>query len=246
MHRFIVTLAVVPSLFAGSACHAADLTDLWVDAPAGVRATLVQHDERLSLDLHREIAIGGAPHLHAPALERIGLDVSGLPVFAGTLADGTTAVSVEPRGVDRVVIEVDAIPQPLRFELARPAVAPVDLGGQWLGGFRQAGAACPSLSGPTRERAGVWAIAYPDHSDAGTVALRFTAIGQSCQFNGRQSGTGSLSRIEGWFACSGGVEGTFSTRDLVRTESIVGGTMNVALPSCGSRRLHFGGVRRGP
>lgn len=246
MHRFITALAAVPPLFALSNGHAADLTDLWVDTPSGVRASLVQHGGQLSLDLYREIAIGGAPHLHAPSLGRIGLDVSGLPVFAGTLADGTTAVSVEPRGVDRVVIEVDAIPQPLRFELARPSLAPLDLGGQWLGGFRHSGAACPILSGPTRERAGVWTVTYPDDTDAGVVALRFAAAGLSCQFRGRQATSGVLSRVDGQFACSGGVAGTFATRDIMRSDSVMGGTMEVTLPACGSRRLHFGGVRRGP
>ena len=245
MYRIIAALAIVPSLFAGSACHAAELTDLWVDAPSGARATLIQHGERLSLDLHRQIAIDGAPHLHAPALERIGLDVSGLPVFAGTLADGTTAVSVEPRGVDRVVIEVDAIPRPMRFELARPPVSAVDLGGQWIGGYRHAGAACPALAGPTRERAGVWTIVHPDDATAGAIGLRFASTGQTCQFRGRQATRGRLSRIEGAFACTGGIEGTFATRDLVRTESVMGGTMDVTVPACGMRRLHFGGVGRG-
>ncbi|MBX3692286.1 hypothetical protein [Dokdonella sp.] len=226
--------------------HAGELTDLWVDPVGGVRATLVQHGDRLALDLHQQVAIAFTPDFHAPALGLVGLDASGLPVFAGTLDDGVTVASVEPRGIDRIVVEIDAVPLPRRFELVRPLTPPLDLGGSWLGGYRHPGAACPQFSGPSRERAGVWTVYYFDEKQQDRVTMRFASAGQICHFNGRQQGIGVLTRVSGRFACNGAVEGSFETNDLVHTGNVFGGEMAVSIPACGLRRLSFGGIRRGP
>lgn len=241
---YLLRLLTAFAAVTAPAAHAVELTDVWIDPEiAGLRAVLVQHGDRLSLDIHQGMSISGMPHIHAPALETIGLDAHGHRVFAGPLADGQGRASVETFDTDTILIVIDALPAPQRYLLSRASAAPVDLGGRYLGGYSHVGPPCPPFSGRQRQRHGTWTVEYPSDGDVPLIVLQLASPGLSCRFVGQQATAGRLSRVSGEYQCGRGVAGAFEMDGIMRDDALFGGTLYIDVPACGLLRARFGGVQ---